>query len=548
MAINIPIITSLEDKGIQAAKDSFGKFKTAVGDAEGGMNKFKAGSKVALDTVAANAAVFGIAAGAAIGKFALKAIGDFQDLALSAGKFSDATGLAVEEASRYIEAAGDIGIPIDKVETAIGKLNKTIGADPDKVRDLGVDLVYLKDGSLDVNETFLNTIERIKGIKDPAEKAKVASELLGKGWKDMAELIEMGSDSFKASLDSVSDQKIIDENEVQRARDFRDSMDQLKGKFEDVSLALGEKLLPLVQNLLDKAIAISKVELPGWMDKLATAAELTAKTIVMGPVDAIRSVNGQVDELIKKDSAFTVMLGNTRRQFDDLADAAEQASEEFQATNDAWNELKGSLEVDSQMISAREGLDKLKETAVEAFLGSKDALAEYEQGLINAQLMVLKLAENVDLTNAQQNKIRVLVETGELEYAYALMDAIRTNGHADLVSAAAAKALAAGRRLGLPGGTQGVTVFSPANPILDLPARAMGGPVMAGGSYIVGERGPELFTPSGSGNITPNGGFGGNNITVNVTSANPDDVVAAIKKWSRDNGAVPIRTTMTRIG
>lgn len=43
--------------------------------------------------------------------------------------------------------------------------------------------------------------------------------------------------------------------------------------------------------------------------------------------------------------------------------------------------------------------------------------------------------------------------------------------------------------------------------------RAKGGPVLQGGSYIVGEKGPELFTPSTSGMITPNhmmpGGGGG---------------------------------------
>jgi tape measure domain-containing protein len=36
--------------------------------------------------------------------------------------------------------------------------------------------------------------------------------------------------------------------------------------------------------------------------------------------------------------------------------------------------------------------------------------------------------------------------------------------------------------------------------------RAFGGPVSAGKSYIVGERGPELFTANQSGTITPNGG------------------------------------------
>ena len=51
--------------------------------------------------------------------------------------------------------------------------------------------------------------------------------------------------------------------------------------------------------------------------------------------------------------------------------------------------------------------------------------------------------------------------------------------------------------------------------------RAVGGPVMAGTSYLVGERGPEIFTPSSTGNITPNNKIGGGNtvINLNVTGA-----------------------------
>ena len=48
--------------------------------------------------------------------------------------------------------------------------------------------------------------------------------------------------------------------------------------------------------------------------------------------------------------------------------------------------------------------------------------------------------------------------------------------------------------------------------------RANGGPVSGGKSYMVGERGPELFTPSGSGSISPNGGFGGTNVTYNINA------------------------------
>jgi tape measure domain-containing protein len=49
--------------------------------------------------------------------------------------------------------------------------------------------------------------------------------------------------------------------------------------------------------------------------------------------------------------------------------------------------------------------------------------------------------------------------------------------------------------------------------------RASGGTVSAGTSYVVGERGPELFTPGRSGSIAPNNALGGSNIVVNVDAS-----------------------------
>lgn len=84
---------------------------------------------------------------------------------------------------------------------------------------------------------------------------------------------------------------------------------------------------------------------------------------------------------------------------------------------------------------------------------------------------------------------------------------------------------------------------------LNIGARANGGPVTGGMPYVVGERGPELFVPSSSGSIVPRipatmgAGGGSTTVNVNVTSANPDDVVAAIKTWVRRNGQAPVATT-----
>jgi len=52
------------------------------------------------------------------------------------------------------------------------------------------------------------------------------------------------------------------------------------------------------------------------------------------------------------------------------------------------------------------------------------------------------------------------------------------------------------------------------------PFKADGGPVKRGGSFIVGERGPELFTPGVSGMITPNHALNGStSIVVNVDAS-----------------------------
>jgi phage-related minor tail protein len=68
----------------------------------------------------------------------------------------------------------------------------------------------------------------------------------------------------------------------------------------------------------------------------------------------------------------------------------------------------------------------------------------------------------------------------------------------------------------------------------------MGGPVSAGQPYLVGERGPELVVPSGSGNVIPAGKtasmLGGTTVINITTGADPQAVVAAIKKYERSNG------------
>jgi hypothetical protein len=183
------------------------------------------------------------------------------------------------------------------------------------------------------------------------------------------------------------------------------------------------------------------------------------------------------------------------------------------ATDAAFEALKGQLKLEGAVLDAKAMLEDLKEKAVEAFNGADGALGEYEQSLVDAKLKVLDLAEMITLTDSQKNQIRVLVDTGELERAIGLIGIIGAGGYTPELNAMRFRG-----------------------------ARASGGPVAGGSSYLVGERGPELFTPGTSGNITPNNALGGGGITVNVNGGDPNSIVRALQQYVRQSGPVPLNT------
>jgi len=517
MAIKIPILTELQDEGLKKAKREFDKFKGAIAGAEGTMGKFKAGSKAALDAVKANAAAFAIAAGASIATFAVKAVGKFQDVALAAGELSDATGLSVEEASRLAEVAGDIGIEASSLETSIGKMNKQLGTSPELFEELGVQVAFAKDGSVDANETFLNVIDRLNGIKDPAERARVGSELLGKGWQSMSELIAGGSDKLRKSLDQVSDAKVINQEELDNARKYRQNMDNLKDSFDDLAIALGQNLVPIlaetvgfladIVGLVDKALSPTGDVIAkefGEVYDLAQAAEAAREAYI-----------GYYDSRIRATDANRY-----------ISDSMEDTTETVYDLNIAWQRMLDTIDQTQEINDVRDALNDVKEAAAEAF-ADPTKIREYEEAVNRLILEIAQLASTVKISNADQNTLKVLVDTGQLERAVELMAIIKT-----------------GRgRVSLPQAVQAMTENDLFLGTLGIPRRAMGGPVGAGGTYLVGERGPELLTMGArSGYVTPNGAMGAT-VNVTVTSADPNQVVAAIQQWTRNNGSVPINTT-----
>jgi hypothetical protein len=514
MAIVVDIISEFSDRGLKSAKGAFNDFKTRVGAAEGAMGKFKAGSTAALDIVKANAGAFALGAGAAMAGFAAKSVMAFQDLALAAGKFSDATGLAVDESSRWIEVAGDIGIEAGTVEQSIGFMNKTLGKSPDLFKQLGVEVARTSGGAVDANKTFLNVIDRLNSIKDPAERARVASQLLGKGWQSMAELIGQGSTSLTKSLNEVSSAKVITTQELANARKFRESLDNLKDSGEDLAISLGTGLVPVLADIVgfvNKGVQFFKDAANGityYANELTDLAGLTSSAWL----DAAKA---QIDVNIK--DAETRRDGNQAlidayKATHNLTWAEEEHTQAVWALTDAWQMMLGTLDIKAAFRGAADSIREMNAAAIEAFADPTkfNAYKDQQDQVIRKFAQILEL---IGATDEEQNRIKFLIDTAPLEYA-----------------------LEALNRLQL------VNTGQISNNLTLTGRRASGGAVSAGGTYLVGERGPELLSIGSGGRVTPNGGIGGNSITVNVNGGDPNAIVRALQQYVRQSGPVPVNT------
>lgn len=548
MAVTIPLVTEFQNRGIKAAEAAFMNFRKEVGNAQGTMGKFKAGSKAVFDGIQANAATFATAAAGAFVTFAAKGVTAFQELALSADKFAGATGLAVEEASRLMEVAGDLGIEAGTVETAIGKMNQNLGKSPDLFKELGVQVEYAKDGTVDANETFLNVIDRLNKIKDPATKARVATQLLGKGWRDMSNLIQLGSDDLRKSLAQVSDAKVISPEEAERARKFRDNMDNLKDTVEDLSLQIGEVLVPALSNAVEQFNKMQVGQIGGGFiqqffgspkDKFLGQMNMVAglfKVLGINMEDAKQDEPLITDEEINNMQMAARDLEDANQQtlnqirygklnpFKGTSDSAAGLRTELQNVDKAWQNLVDKLNDTVQLDTAQRALDDLEEAARQAFgSGTQEDLRIYNEKAAEFAGLLASIAGSMGDVSSREIKLRFKAE-------------------GPAAALALAQWLARGAEYGNLTASQAI---GEAGLSFSIPGRALGGTVSAGGTYLVGERGPELLTVgAGGGHVTPMGGGGTANITINMPAgANGDDVVRALQEWTRNNGAVPLATT-----
>ena len=185
-----------------------------------------------------------------------------------------------------------------------------------------------------------------------------------------------------------------------------------------------------------------------------------------------------------------------------------EAREKGELSEDAYQKALGKIRVDGARQRAKNEKDAIAETV---------ELIKTGQAKREDIAVIGKENENKLLAALGKDFINTLAQTNEK--AFKIAKAIAITETIINTARGIVKALGQGGIFGF--ASAAVIAATGAAQLAQIKStqytgpRAMGGPVSPGRSYLVGEKGPEMFVPDAGGKIVPNGG--GQNVNINFT-------------------------------
>jgi hypothetical protein len=212
------------------------------GDASGG-GELGAGDLAGIGAVARGGAA-GLG-GAAVGKFFADSTLNAKELALQVQTVADITGDSLDTASRLVAVWQAAGYDTAELIDLIGQMNQTLADSPELADRLKVNL---NDGA-GLGARFIEVVGALNTeISDVGERGRVASQVFGEeGLRQTSEIRTRVGDLSRAVSD-VPQAQIIDEADVQRARELDQRLRGINRWIENIKLQFGQGVAELVND------------------------------------------------------------------------------------------------------------------------------------------------------------------------------------------------------------------------------------------------------------------------------------------------------------
>lgn len=251
----IDIVVQLTDKNTEAG------LKKITASAEGAKSAL---GKMKNDLMAIGAGVGVVGIGAKLAKEAIQ-----WDVAVK--KLSGITGATAKETSELLAVANYMGIAMEDSAGAFAKFSKNVGAAKEKMEvaraegklstDIFSKLGYTLEDIQGKNtvEVFKMIQERLRGMKDGAEKTRVEMELFGRTGYQMHAMLNMSAEQ----MDKVAERAkamglIIDDETAAKSAKLNRELKDLENTGKRLAVSIGHELVPVFNDYAKGVLDVAK--------------------------------------------------------------------------------------------------------------------------------------------------------------------------------------------------------------------------------------------------------------------------------------------------
>lgn len=241
-------------------------------NAQAGLEKIAATSKGTVAELSKlKNELFAIGAGAGIAGLGTKLAKEALSWNLSVKKMQSLTGATAEQASTFISVANYMGVATDVSTVAFAKFAKAVSNAQDKMQvasaegKLATDMFSRLGISIDqiqgknTLEVFSIIQDRLRNMKDGAEKTRVEMELFGKTGYQLHGMLNMSAEAMKQVEDRARAMGlIINDEAAQKSAAFNRQLKDMEQTGKRLAIMIGQELLPVVMEYAQGAINLTK--------------------------------------------------------------------------------------------------------------------------------------------------------------------------------------------------------------------------------------------------------------------------------------------------
>ena len=198
---------------------------------------------------------------ASLGAISYKAGKNADDL----NTMSKVYGIGTKDLQKYKAAADLVDVSVETIAKSHVKLEKSMasaqsgtGKNAEAFKKLGVDVVDANGKLRSGDAVWNDTIKALGKVKNETERDALAMQLMGKSAAELNPLIEDGGETYAKVAETMKeyDLDFIDQETLNKANEFNDSLDTMKLIGSAALSQVGSQLAALFAPALEKVVGI----------------------------------------------------------------------------------------------------------------------------------------------------------------------------------------------------------------------------------------------------------------------------------------------------